>query len=296
MTALSEFSDQLADLIAQAAPAVVNIQAQRSVLSGVHWRPGVIVTTVDAVRRQQDEVTLMAGDAIAAKIIGQDAGTDIAVLQVENLELPTAQLGDLETLRTGHLVLALGRSEGDRIRASAGILAELGTAWQSWTGGHIDRLLRPDITPFPGFTGSPLLDSQGHLLGINTTYSRGRFAVTIPTTTVNRVVDQLLQRGRVAQGYLGIGLQPVELPNSLKQSLDLSQAGGILIVSLETDGPADGAGVLMGDILVTLVGEPIETVRDLRSQLAPDRVGQPVTARLIRGGQLLELSLTIGER
>lgn len=296
-TTLSAFSDELAALIAQTAPAVVGVQSGRFAASGIHWQSGFVVTTIDAVRCQED-MTLISEDStpIPATVIGQDPGTDIAVLRVDALDLPTAELGEGTASRVGQLIIALGRSDEGHPRASSGILSSVGGAWQSWTGGHIDSLIRPDIAPFPGFSGSPLLDVQGRVLGLNTTYSRGRFAITIPLPTVNRVVDQLVRRGRIARGYLGIGLQPVELTASLRQALDLSQETGILIVSLEPEGPAEQAGVLIGDILLTLSGEAIASIRDLRSHLSPERVGQAVLAQLIRGGELIELTLTVGER
>jgi S1-C subfamily serine protease len=296
MTTLSDFSDELANAIAQVAPVIVTLPSGRFSISGVHWRSGIVVTTVDALRCR-GEMTLMTSDgkALSATVVGSDPGTDIAVLRVDAPDLPIAELGDLETLRVGHLVLALGRSD-DGVRASCGILASLGGEWRSWTGGRIDRLIRPDIRPFPGFSGSPLFNTQGRVLGINTTHSRGRFAITIPIATVNRVVDQLLQRGRIARGYLGIGLQPVELTTQLKQSLNLAQEVGVLIVSVEADSPADRAGVMIGDILLTLGGELIANMQALRSQLRSEQIGQPMTAQIIRGGQLVELTLTVGER
>lgn len=297
MTTLSTFSDELADAISRSASTIVALPSGRLTLSGVYWRPGIVVTTVD-VGRCRGEITVMTpdGEALPASLVGADPGTDIAVLRVDATDRPIPELANLDALRLGHLVLALGRSDDGNARAHCGILASLGGAWQSWTGGHIDRLIRPDILPFPGFAGSLLLDTQGRALGINTTHSRGRFALTIPTTTVDRVVDQMLQGGRVTRGYLGVGLQPVELNSQLKQSLNLSQDIGGLIVSVETDSPAERGGVLIGDILLTLEGEAISSVQALRSQLRPQRVGQAITAQMIRGGQLIELTLTVGER
>jgi S1-C subfamily serine protease len=294
MTTLSAFSHELAKVISQSALTVVALPAKRCCVSGVHWSPGIIVTTIDAVRCQE-EMTLMtsAGEVLPASVVGSDPGTDIAVLRVEAPNLPTLEVGNLEDLQVGHLVLAIGRLEDGNIQASCGILASLGREWQSWTGGQIDRLIRPNIQPFSGFSGSPLLDVEGRVLGINTTYSRGRYAITIPPTTVDRVVAQILRAGKVTQGYLGVGLQPVELPTSQQQSLNLSQQVGVLIVSIEADSPADRAGVFIGDILLALDTEPVTSIRALRSQLRSERVGQPVVAQIIRGGELINLTLTI---
>lgn len=294
---LSTFSDELAQILAQAAPWVMALPSSRFPMSGVHWRSGIVVATIDAVQCRGDlELLTSSGETVSASVVGADPGTDIAVLRVEAPNLPTAETGDLEALQVGHLVCALGRLEDGNVRASVGIVSSLGGEWQSWTGGNIDRLLRPDIKPFPGFAGSPLLDTQGRVLGINTTHSRGRFAITIPTTTVNRVVDQILQGGSVKRGYLGVGLQPVELPAQLKQSLNLNQDIGGLIVNVEAGSAADLGGILIGDILLTLGGVAMTSVQALRSQLRSDRVSQPMAAQLIRGGQLIELTLTIGER
>lgn len=297
MTTLSAFSDELASAIAQAAPSLVTVPSTRFSASGVYWSDGIVVTTIDAVRCKEEMAVLTpGGEALSASVVGSDPGTDIAVLRVDAPTLPVAQLGDLESLRVGHLVLAVARLEDGQLQASSGIVATLGGSWQSWTGGYIDRLIRPDIRPFPGFAGSPLLNTAGQVLGINTTHSRGRYAITIPITTVNRVVEQMMQQGRVTRGYIGVGLQPVELPAQLQQSLHLSQAVGVLIMSVEADSPADRAGMLIGDILLTLAGEAIANVQALRSQLRPERIGQPISARIIRGGQLIELTLTVGER
>ncbi|MGF1537815.1 MAG: S1C family serine protease, partial [Elainellaceae cyanobacterium] len=269
---LLAFSNELAAAIAQVSPSLLGLQTKRPKASGVYWRSNVVVTTVDAVHRRDDVELITANGTVSAQVRGRDAGTDIAVLQTEVLDLPTAELTDADGLQPGHLSLALGRSGDGCVRASLGILSSVGDPWQSWTGGYIDRFIRPDIAPFPSFAGGALLDIQGRVLGINTTYSRGRFPVTIPAKTVDRVVNQLLQQGRIAQAYLGIVPQPTKLMDNIKQSLNLTQGSGILIASLEEGGAADAAGVMVGDILFTLNGEAIASQSQLQSQLNPDLI------------------------
>ncbi|MEO0405964.1 MAG: trypsin-like peptidase domain-containing protein [Cyanobacteria bacterium P01_A01_bin.135] len=297
MTTLCTLSEDIASAIAQVAPAVVSIPGKRGGNSGLYWGDGIVITTVDAIRRRDGvEIVLPGGETLSAAVRGQDPGSDVALLQVDtSLDLPTVTLGPTDALQPGQIVFAVGQSDGE-IRAGFGILASVGGAWQSWTGGHIDQLIRPDIRPFPGFAGSPLIDTEGRVLGLNTTYGRGRFAITIPIPTVEQVVGQLLQQGRVTQGYLGVGLQPVALMENIRASLGIAQDQGILIVSIEADGPADAAGMLVGDILLAVAGEAVTNLPELRSQLGPSRVGQPVTAELVRGGQRVELTIIVGER
>jgi S1-C subfamily serine protease len=164
------------------------------------------------------------------------------------------------------------------------------------SGGNIDQFIRPDITLYPGFAGGPLVDATGYIVGMNTSGRRGT-ALTIPASTVNRVVDQLLTKGRITRGYLGLGMQPVRLPKNLKTVLNLSSTGGVIVVNVEPDGPGDNAGVLIGDVLVTFDGSSVNDTGDILALLnSSDRVGKTVKLQVIRAGSLMELSITIGEK
>jgi S1-C subfamily serine protease len=296
-SALLALSNGLADAIAQVAPVVVAVNArQRMTSSGIHWRSGVIITSDETIKRDEDiVVTLADGRKLPATLVGRDAGTDLAVLQIQPADGPTAQVGDSTSLKVGHLVLALARSAEGSLSASMGVISTLGGSWRSWHGGQIDQLIRPDLTLYPGAAGGALINTQGQVVGMNTSGPRGT-VLTLPVSTINRAVDQLLSKGRVARGYLGLGMQPVRLPNSLRETLHLAGDGGVIVVSLEANAPADQAGVLIGDILVALDDQPISDVSDVHTRLDPDRVGQPLTAQIIRGGVLTRLTLTVGER
>jgi S1-C subfamily serine protease len=298
-SALLALSNDLAEAVACASQAVVAVQARpRMPSSGVHWRQGVIVTADHTVKRDEDiSVGLPDGRTAPAVLAGRDPSTDLAVLKLQGLEFPTAEIGDAAGLRVGHVVLAVARpgERGRGLSASWGVISALGGPWRTWHGGQIDQFIRPDLTLYPGFSGGALVDTRGRIMGINTSGPRS-MVLTIPPSTVNRVVSQLLERGRIARGYLGLGMQPVRLPESLKRTLNLTRAGGVIIVAVEPDSPAERAGLLIGDVLVALDGVPIGDTADVQALLGPERVGRAVVASIIRAGVLAERTIVVGER
>lgn len=293
-SALSNLSNTFADAIAHAGQAIVAIQGgRRHSFSGVHWQSGIIVTPDHAIR--QDEVTVILGDrTLPATVIGRDPGTDLALLKLTPPDFPVAELGSAQ-LQVGHLVLAVGRSAETGLNASMGVIGAIGGAWRTWQGGQIDQYIRPDLTLYPGGSGSGLIDLEGRFLGINTSAPRSG-VLTIPASTIQRVINQLLQTGRVVRGYLGVGMQPVTIPPRFQQTLNLTTDGGVIVVSTEADSPADRAGMLMGDVIIALGDRPIQAVADVHAVLDPDRVGSSLTVKLIRAGKLIELTVVIGER
>jgi serine protease DegQ len=298
---LLAISNQFADILEQAAPWIVAINAsQRCSASGLVWQSGTSSTiiTVDHAVRRDDEVPVLLSDGrtVTASVVGRDSSTDIAVLQSEQLsaELPAPQLSTISP-RVGHLVLGAGRSSDGNLSASLGMISRLGGSWRTWQGGQIDQLIRPAFISSTGLTGGALLDSQGQLIGLNTTGPR-HMTLTIPVATLQRVADQLLQTGRIARGYLGVGMQPVLIPERLVQSSSLAQTTGVMLLSIEPDSPADQAGLLIGDVLIALDAQPITDVTDVRLMLNSERIGQTLAARVIRGGAIVELNLTVGER
>ncbi len=298
MSSLVDLSNSLADTVEQAGSAVVAVNAgTRISLSGIHWRTGIIVTSDESLQRYDEiNITLSDGRSLAATHLGHDSSTDVAVFQLPDVEIPVAKIGDATTLKVGHLVLGIARSNEGDLRAALGTVSVVSGAWRSMSGGNIDQFIRPDITLYPGFAGGPLVDAAGYVVGMNTSGRRGT-ALTIPAATVNRVVDQLLAKGHIARGYLGVGMQPVRLPNNLKTALNLSTATGVIVVNVEPAGPADNAGVLLGDVLVTFDGTTVSDTGDVMALLnSSDRVGKTVPVQVIRGGVLVELAIAIGER
>jgi S1-C subfamily serine protease len=296
--ALLALSNNLAETVEQAGGAVVAVNSGRRFSpSGIHWRHGIIVTSDESLPRHEEiTITLSNHRIVPVTLLGRDSSTDVAVFKLENPEIPVAKIGDATTLKVGHLVLGLARSSEAQIRAAMGAVSVVDGAWRSMSGGNIDQFIRPDITFYPGFAGGPLVDAAGYVVGMNTSGRRGS-ALTIPAATVNRVVNQLMSKGRIARGYLGLGMQPVRLPENLKISLNLTSTGGVIVVNVEQNGPADNAGVLIGDVLVTFDGTAVNDTGDVLGLLnSSDRVGKPVKVQIVRGGALVELDIVIGER
>ncbi|MGB3650915.1 MAG: trypsin-like peptidase domain-containing protein [Rivularia sp. (in: cyanobacteria)] len=295
--ALQALSNNIAEIVASSGKAIVSVNANRRLTtSGIHWRNGIIVTRDESLKRYEDiTVTLANGAKEPVSLIGRDPTTDVAVFKLENPDIPVATIGDA-AIEVGNLVLALARSSDGDIRAAMGVLSVVGDRWQSMSGGNIDRLIRPDIMLYPGFNGGALVDTDGNIVGMNTSGRRGT-ALTIPASTIDRVVEQLVSKGRIPRGYLGLGMQPVKLPESLKKSLNLNKSGGVIVVNVEASSAAEDAGILLGDILIGFDDKDLADTNDILSLLNDSsRVGKSVKMQLVRGGKLIELYLTVGER
>jgi len=294
---LESLSNDLAGAVDRAGQSVVAIHARRRIpASGVHWRPGIIVAAHHTIQRD-DEITisLADGSTVAASLVGRDPSTDLAVLKVDEAKVPVASFADASGVRVGALVLALGRP-GTAVTASMGVVSAVGGEWRTWHGGKIDRFVRLDIAIYDGFSGGPLIDAGGRVLGLNTSgLSRGA-ALAIPITTVNRVIDQLLTTGRVSRGHLGLGMRVLRLPTALVERLSLPNDIGLMIVSAEPGGPADRAGVLIGDILTAVGNTPVADPAELLAFLGGDHVGRDVEVKLIRAGEPKTITITVGER
>lgn len=295
---LEALSNGLADAAESAGRSVVAVHARRRIpASGVLWRPGVVVATSHTIRRDDEiAVTLDGGRTVRATLAGRDQGTDLAVLRLEGTpDSPAAAIGDAAQLRVGQLALALGRP-GDAVTASLGVVSAVGDEWRTWHGGVIDRFVRLDVAIYDGFSGGPLVSAAGAVLGINTSALARAMAVTVPASTVTRVTDQILEGGRVRRGYVGLGMQPVRLPEGLVRANGLPHDTGLMVVTVEPGGPGDQAGILLGDVLVALDGAPVTDPAEVLALLGGDRVGRPLNARLIRAGQPAEATITVGER
>ena len=255
--------------------------------TGVHWKDGVVVTTEGTVKQEEDiTVTLPDGKRIAATFAGRDRGTDLAVLRIPAGSLRVAELGDPAALRPGNLVLALGRLDEGGARVAFGAVSATGAKWRSWKGGEIDRWLQSDLTIYPGFGGGPLVDSTGHIHGINSGALSRPLATTIPVETVNRVVAQLLERGYVPRGWIGAAMQPVRY----------DEGGGLLLVSIEKDTPAANAGLLLGDVIVAIDAKKLESFDQLLDVLSGESVGRKVRLDVVRAGKQRGIEVVIGER
>ncbi|MFZ0038327.1 MAG: trypsin-like peptidase domain-containing protein [Candidatus Acidiferrales bacterium] len=296
--ALVALSNDLADAAERAGQGVVAIHARHRVpSSGIHWQKGVAIAADHTIKRDEDiQISLPDGRTVPATLAGRDPSTDIAVLKFDAGSLASPEIGDSSSLRIGNLVLAVSRTEGNHLGASFGAVSAAGGAWRTWRGGQIDQFLRLDLAIYIGFSGSALVEPQGRIIGLNTSGLARGLAMAIPVSTVNRVVRDLLSKGHVSRGFLGIGMQPVRLPEDLRNRLKLSAETGAILVSVEPDGPAGKSGLMLGDVLLALDGQSIRDTDDVQAHLGPEKIGKAVVASVLRGGVALEVSVQIGER
>ncbi len=293
--ALSDFSEALTVTVANAAPGVVRVDARKRLpASGIVWtEDGLIVTAHHVVQADRATVGLADGTAVSATLVGRDPSTDLALLRAEASGLAPLPHAAAKETAVGGFVLALGRP-GHSVQATLGIISALGESWRTRGGGLIDQYVQTDVLMYPGFSGGPLVNAQGQLVGLNTSGFGQGISLTIPTATLQRVADSLLAHGRMKRGYLGVSTQRVHLPEAMRE--ELGQKSGLLVVSVEKDSPAEKGGLTLGDTIVTLDGETVRRHDDLLASLSGDRVGTAVPMQILRGGKLETLTVTIGDR
>lgn len=295
--ALTELSDNLAAAAERAGQSTVLVNARRRFpASGIAWSANGQVLTTDHVLEREENITvgLSDGREVAATIVGRDPGSDLAVLKVE-AELTAVERAPEGSAKVGSMVLAIGRPTSEGVQASFGVIGSVGGAWRTFRGGQVEGYLRSDTTFYPGFSGGPLIDVAGRMVGINSSRLGRGAGITIPVAAIEKVVSDLLKAGRVRRAYLGISSQPAQLPGALSSRLG-GQESGLLVVMVEPDSPADKAGMMLGDLLVSLGGQPVTDTESLQAQLGSERVGKSTTAVVLRGGEPRELTVVPGER
>lgn len=294
---LAQISDGLAAAVETAAASTVLVNARRRFpASGIIWSAGgVIVTSDHAIERDEVEVMLPDGTRHSATIAGRDPGSDIAVLKIAASGLTAAVRAPAGSAKVGSIVLAVGRPTDEGPMASFGVVGSIGGPWRTFRGTEVEGYLRSDTTFYPGFSGGPLIDALGQVIGMNSSRLGRGAGLTIPVVAVDRIAGDILKGGKVRRAYLGVSSQVAKLPAALA-----AQAGGLeaglLIVSVEPDSPADTAGVLIGDILIEFGGQLTSDTDALQAQLGPSRIGKVTPARVLRGGELKALTVTVGER
>jgi len=281
--ALVALSNDLAATVERVADGVVAVEARSRIgSSGFFIRPDLILTADHALESDEVEIVRAGGTAESATIAGRDPSTDLALLRVASPGTPL-ELAPPDALRVGAIALAVARDDDGDLAASMGVVSAVGGAWRTWQGGEIDRFVRPDLSLYPRFSGSPLVDVGGRVLGLNTGGLSRRQVVTVPGTTIQRVVDALLTRGgRIPRGYLGVALQAVE--------------GGAIVLGVEPGSPADRGGLIVGDIIAAIGGERVEDADDVHAQLGSGTVGTELAVDVRRGGSPKSLRVTVGDR
>ena len=302
-SALSQFSDQLANVVERAARSIVTVAARpRQTATGILWRAETetIILTADHVIEREDEINVTLPDKreVKAQLIGRDPSTDLAALRLSGVDLGTENVPaeTSEGLRVGNLVLAIGRPSSDGPRVSFGAVSSIDGPRRSWQGSEIEGVIYADVTLYPGFSGGPLVDLSGKVVGLNSSQLTRQNSSALPVVTLRRVANALLTHGRVQRGYLGVGTQQTTLPPALAQKAGVTQQAGLMIVTVEPGSPAEKAGLLLGDLLLTLGGQPTTDGATLRAQLGADRLGQSLPAKILRGGEPLDISILIAER
>jgi S1-C subfamily serine protease len=303
LSALSQFSDQLASVVEQAARSIVTVAARpRQTATGIIWRADTetIILTADHVIEREDEINITLPDtrAVTAQLIGRDPSTDVAALRLTDVDLSTENVPaeTSEHLRVGHLVLAIGRPAADGPRVSFGAVSSIDGPRRSWQGTEIEGVIYPDVTLYPGFSGGPLVDLSGRVVGMNSSQLTRQNSSALPVATLRRVANALVKHGRVQRGYLGVGTQQAPLPAALAQKVGSTQQAALLIMTVEPGSPAEQAGLMIGDLLVSLGSQPTTDGATLRAQLGADRLGQSLPAKILRGGEPRDITITVAER
>jgi S1-C subfamily serine protease len=292
---LRTLSNQMADAVERISPALVVVNGrQRQPASGIVYAQDRILTANHVLERA-DQITIQTHDerTLPAQVIGRDPATDLAVLRVADLGLQAAPIAN-EQARVGQLVIALGRNPTDGPMASVGIVSTVSGPLRTERGGTVERYIRTDAIPYPGFSGGPLIDAEGRVVGMLTTGLVDGIPLALPLDIVAQIAETLTTQGIIKRGYLGISSQLIELPTA--QRAGRSNEHGLLIVRVEEQSPAQQAGVLIGDILLTLDGHTLNDAEDLHLVLTGDRVGKTIPLEVIRGDALHTLNITVGQR
>lgn len=292
---LRTLSNQMADAVERVEPALVLVNGRpRQPASGVVYAQNLVLTA-DHVLEHEEDLTILTADkrTLPAQFVGRDLASDLAVLRVADLGIEAAVTAS-EAARVGQLVLAVGRSSSEGPMASLGIVSTVGGPLRTGRGATLERYIRTDATPYPGFSGGPLIDAQGTVLGITTTGLVNGVALAIPASIAWNIAEVLTKQGYIKRGYLGVSSQIVQLPENQRAGRQLEQ--GLLIVHVDENSPAEQAGLLIGDILVALDGQRVSDAEDLQALLSNDRVGKTIPVEVIRGGSLKTLQVTVGQR
>lgn len=295
---LSDLSNELAGIVAAVEPHIVSVRARRHYpSSGIRWKQDVVVTADHAVQREEEiSLALGNGKVVGAALAGRDPGTDLAVLKLEAPGSAPAPLSRAERVRVGELVLVVGRSPDSGVNASLGIVSANSGPWRTWRGGQIGAYIRLDAKLFPQSSGGAVVNTRGEIIGVATSALSRIAGLAIPVSTVENVTEKLLQRGFVPRAYVGVGVQQVPFPKGLREKLGLSNHSGLIVLNVEPNGPADAAGILVGDILTGIGDTGVERAEDLQESLDSLAIGTSVTIRYVRGGAVKQSALTIGER
>lgn len=294
---LTNFSDVLAEAVEKAAPSVVLVDGRgRFPASGILYSADLVLTADHVIERDDEiRVILADGKEVAADVAGRDPSSDLAVLKLAEPVEGVAEVFKGE-MRVGEFVLALGRHSTKGIEASLGVVSYINGPIRTHRGGLIERFIRTDAAPLPGFSGGALINAQGQIVGINTSGLSHGNLLTLPTSVAWQTAQKLAEHGSIKHGYLGVRSQIVELPESAFNTLEREQKSGLLLMQIEEDSPTAESELMIGDIIVGIAGEPVKDHDELASKLIGEIVGQEAEVNILRVGEHLTVNVTVGER
>ena len=297
-TDLVNLSNELANAVERASAGVVAVHARPRInSSGIVWRKNLILTTSEGIRIDEGiQVLLPDGRRTDARLRGSDSGTDLALLEADTGGIAPLELGADDHLKTGQLILAVGRTAATGPIASFGIISGVSGEWKSWRSGKIDPFVRLDISVYSTSSGGAAVDAGGTVLGLVSTGLSRSSVLAVTRRTIDRVAQKLLDHGYVGRGFLGVALQHVALPQDLKDKLNLDQDTAIMLLGIEPNGPAAAAGLTLGDILLDAGGAIIADAESLSAILDNAVIGESLKFRVLRAGAIQEVSVRIGER
>lgn len=293
---LTDFSNGLTSAVEKGSASTILVNARkRYPASGIAYAEDLILTADHVVTREENiKVILPDAGSLDASIAGRDPGSDLALLRLAEKALTPAKTS--EAVKVGQLVLALGRPDHNGIQASWGIVTAINGPARTHRGGLLDEFIQTETTPYPGFSGGPLINTEGDVLGLNTSGLTHGSSLTIPVKVAWRIADALAKHGTVKRGYLGVRTQPVEIPEASRKTLKPEQTNGLLVLWLEENGPAQKGGLFVGDTIIAVGGQPVSDPDDLFSALHSDTVGKPIAVEVLRGGKPETINVKVGER
>lgn len=294
---LTALSDAMVAAVEKAGAATVMVNARRRLpASGIAFAADQILTADHVVERDEDiQVVLPDGSQLAASVAGRDPGSDLTLLRLNSAAAAPAEAAS-RSAQVGQLVLALGRPSTGGIQASLGVVSAIGGPLRSGRGGLLEQHMRTDAIPYPGFSGGPLVDAAGRVVGINTSGLGRGVSLSIPVSLAWNLAGTLAEHGHVRRGFLGVRSQPVAIPPAQQSALGREQASGLLLVGVESGSPADKGGLLVGDIIVAIAGQVVTDPDELVASLSGSVVGAPTPLEVLRGGVPATITVTIGER
>jgi S1-C subfamily serine protease len=293
-----QLSKEITGVINHTGKSIVAVDGRAGhTSSGIVWRRDFVITASHTIRQEAGiRVILGSEQSVQARLAGRDRNADVALLKLDQeISAPPAEFGRAAELAVGDFTVAVARTRRGNLVASAGIVSGLMGEWKVHRT-RIDQFIRPDLTLYPGFSGGALAGFKGQVLGLNTSgFLRGK-PITIPSSTLARIAEEIASTGRVARPYFGLVLQPVQIPERLQSSAGVSLSSGLLVMHVEAGAPADLAGTLIGDILLQIDGRSLDDLEDLHDVLDSKGAGQDVAVTLLRGGKVVQSTIKIGTR